>query len=99
MGADQVFLESPSREAVMLFLMSTAALVRSVIRLRLDREYGRGLGIPKRITAHRMYTLLQNVDVDFDRGSGRLRLTGSPEDRETAMRFMRALEVDPLTLI
>ena len=99
MGADQVFLESPSREAVMLFLMSTAALVRSVIRLRLDREYGKGLGIPKRITAHRMYTLLQNVDVDFDRGSGRLRLTGSPEDRETAMRFMRALEVDPLTLI
>ena len=99
MGADKVFLESPSREAAMLFLMSVAALVRYVIRHRLGREYGRGLGIPKRITAHRMYTLLQNVDVDFDRGSGRLRLAGSPEDREAAMRYIQALAVDPSTLI
>ncbi|MBO4568882.1 MAG: hypothetical protein J5674_02755, partial [Candidatus Methanomethylophilaceae archaeon] len=77
----------------MLFLMSVAALVRYVIRYRLGKEYGRGLGIPKGITAHRMYTLFQNVDVDFDRESGRLRLAGSPEDREAAMRFIRALAV------
>ena len=99
MGADQVFLESPSREAVMLFLMSVAAMVRFVVKLRLRRECGKGLGIPKGITAHRMYTLVQNVDVDFERGSGRIRLTGSPEDREMAMRFIGALGVEPTTLI
>ena len=46
-----------------------------------------------------MNTLLQNVDVDFDRGSRGLRLADSLKGRKAAMSFIQTLEVDPSTLI
>lgn len=99
MGADDVFLEKPSREAVMLFLMSSAALVRFTVKMLLRNEYGKGFGIPKNITAQRLYLLMQNVHVDYDRPTGRLRLTGSPGDRAEAMSYIRALGIDPVHLL
>jgi transposase len=98
-GADRVYLETPSRECVMLFLISLAAMVRFCIKHTLRQEYGKGYGIPKGITAQRMYLTLQNVTVDYDRPTGRIRLTGNPDDRHEAMGYIRALGIDPVELI
>ena len=73
--------------------------VRNVVKMRLRSEYGKGFGIPRNMTAERMFMLVMNVFVRYDRAGGRLYLEGAPKDRERAMSFIDALGIDPATLL
>ena len=99
MGADDVFFQNPDREAAMVFIMGVAALIRAVVKRTLRSEYGRGFGIPGKITAERMFLLVQNTVVKYDRGEDRLYLDGSSDDIDTALSFIDALGIDPAKLL
>jgi transposase len=99
MGADNVFFQNPQREAVMIFIIALAALVRSVVKMRLRSERGKEFGVPRNITTERMLLLTQNVRVKYDRTNGRIYLDGSPKDRERALSFADALDIDPVALL
>jgi len=98
-GADEVFFQNPEREAVMMFIIALAALIRNVIKMRLRSEHGKGIGIPPNITAERMFLLVQNVLVKYDREGNRIYMGGSPGDKKRALAFMDALRIDPTTLL
>jgi hypothetical protein len=98
MGADEVYFQNPDREAAMLFIIGLAALVRSIIKMRL-RSAGEAAGMPPRITSERMFLLVQNVIVRYDREGRRIYLDGTHADRNAAMCFIRALGIDPARLL
>jgi len=99
MGADSVFFQNPERESVMIFIIALAALVRSIVKMRLRSERSRDLGIRPNMTAERMFLLTQNVSVRCDRAGGRIYLDGTPGNRERVLRFIDALGIDPDTLL
>jgi len=98
MGADDVYFQNPQREAVMIFIIALAALVRSVMKIRL-RSCHKEFAIPGNITAERMFLLIQNVSVRYRRAEGRLYLDGTPNDRQRTLSFIDAIGVDTSTLL
>ena len=99
MGADDVFFQNPQRESVMLFIIAVAALIRNIVKMRLRSEQGKAFGIPANMTAERMFLLVQNVFVEYDRAGRRIRLKGSPKDRAMALAFLDLLGIDPNKLL
>jgi transposase len=99
LGADNVFFESPKREAVMLFSIATAVLVRRMMQLLVRREYGKGFGIPRDVTAYRMFCMIRNTSVRLDRDAGRVYLDGPAAEKRQLKAFLSILGIDPSDLI
>ena len=99
LGADDVFFETPERENVMLFLISLAVLIRRIMQILLREEYGKGFGIPKDITTYRMFRMVQNTTVRFDRCAERIYLDGPSEEKNWVKIFSQILDIDPSRLI
>lgn len=94
-----MFFESPKREAVMLFSIATAVLVRRMMQLLVRREYGKGFGIPKNITACRIFSMVRNTSVRLDRDGGRVYLDGPAAEKRQLKAFLSILGIDPSDLI
>jgi hypothetical protein len=99
LGADQVFFESPKREAVMLFSIAIAVLVRRMMQLLTRKEYGKGFGIPRNITAYRMFGMIRNTSVRLNRIEERIYLDGPVAEKQQLKVFLRILGMDPSDLI
>ena len=99
LDADQVFFESPKREAVMLFSIAIAVLVRRIMQSLTRKEYGKGFGIPKNITAYRMFGMIRNTSVRLNRIEERIYLDGPAAEKQQLKVFLRILGMNPSDLI
>ena len=99
LGADSVFVRDGKRESAMLFLIAMAVLVRSVIRFILRRNGGGCTCIPKDITARRLFEMLQNTDMVYDRQRDTVGLDGPPKGQTVLLTAADLLCVDPASLL
>ena len=97
MGMDSVFLQTPSRENAMMFVISIAVLVSNIADavFRRERVMLRG----KQLTMHRLAYSLLTTNVEYSRGENTLRLRGPPESTDGFFEITDILQINPQYLL
>ena len=92
MGIDRVYIQKPSRENAMMFVISLTTMISNVMD-HIFRQNGVGT------TFASMVERMQRLDLRYDRQRDSSHLAGSREQKEEFMRAVRALNIDPDRLI
>ena len=99
LGADEVFFESPKREATMPFLIALAVMTRNLMQNLLRKAAKEGMRIPADIPASAALESIQNVTVRFDRSAGEVYLDGPNDETARVISYCKALGIEPSQLI
>lgn len=96
-GIDQVFLQTPSRERAMMFIVSEIALISSIADAVFRRE---GLTLDGRtMTVNSLIQALQGTTVKLDRNNMRLFIEGPAGVDIDLFEIIDALKINPRLLI
>ena len=99
LGADEVFLRDGKRESAMLFLIAMAVHVRSIMKFILRRDGGGCVCIPKNVTARRLFELLQNTDLVYDRRNDAVEPDGPERGLTVLLTAADLLGITPAELL
>ena len=98
-GADEVFLRDGKRESVMLFLIAIAVHVRSIMKFILRRDGGGCVCIPPNVTARRIFEILQNTDLVYDRLNDMIEPDGPDRGGTVLLTAADLLGITPAELL
>ena len=96
-GVDSIFLQTPSRENAMMFVVSIAVLISNIADAMFRRD-GTCLN-GRRLTMYRLAFELQNTIVVYSRDEGALDLQGPREITDVFFDITDTLGINPQYLL
>jgi transposase len=97
MGMNSIFLQTPSRENAMMFVISIALLVSNIADAMFRRAHTLLKG--KQLTMYRFAFEVQNTIVIYSRSENSLRLQGPPQVTDIYFDFTDTLQINPQYLL
>ena len=97
MGMNSIFLQTPSRENAMMFVISIALLISNIADAMFRRT--KVLLDGRQLTMYRLAFEVQNTIVIYSRGENSLRLQGPPKVTDRYFEFTDTLQINPQYLL
>ena len=97
MGMNSIFLQTPSRENAMMFVISIAVLISNIADAMFKRA--KTLLDGRQLTMYNLANEVQNTIVLYSRGENSLRLQGPPKVTGRLFDLTDTLEINPQYLL